>query len=465
MSLTNIRRSDLGDVHGGFAPGTSSSSSYASTPARLGPGHVSRTTALGDHIGDKIKRDHVSEEKEVSVTERFCYMMFEEFLMRKGLTDTLSMFRTEWQRPSDDALFMSWEQICLKLHLEDTSARPGFSVAENVVDYLVSDAATRMRKHAKSDIVEGLASLPRLRSAANGASVTTNSVNPPDVDPAQAPAGSTRYSWDNMTEAEMMEFLKRRPKDKVGEVEPAQTETKAVALIPKRYKKNRKTKLHLDSSSSEAFGGRGGKLSNQNWIPEVLRFKSLQRDLLVAKENLQSALVVEMETNKELKRLTCTDLERAHVEESLGSKRKKACGCCMVLFSAVNLTLNVSIKAVTDLRKKWIAGKPSGYEDADVIKMGNMPKCYDQVSVCRFCSQFFYDQDSYRPTFDKIAHAERKAAWLDTKRREREYWDPLLMCAKDEEAEAEATGEALGDDLRVRLQVSAPVDREIVDAP
>jgi hypothetical protein len=263
----------------------------------------------------------------------------------------------------------------------------------------------------------------------------------------------------------MLDFLKHRPSGKsrdVDEKAQAQAETKAVALIAKRYKKNRKTKLHLDSSSSEAFGGRGAKLSNQNWIPETLRFKSLQRDLLVAKENLQSAIVVEMETNKELKRLTCTDLERAHVEESLGSKRKKACGCCMVLFSAVNLTLNVSIKAVTDLRKKWMMGKPSGYEDPDVIKMGNMPKCYDQVSVCRFCSQFFYDQNSYRPTFDKIAHAERKAEWLDTKRREREYWDPLLMCAKDEEAEAEATGDALGDDLRIRLQVS---DRSMADVP
>ena len=154
-------------------------------------------------------------------------------------------------------------------------------------------------------------------------------------------------------------------------------------------------------------------------------------------------MVLEAEREKEMKRLSQNELHRAQVEESLGSKKKVHCGCCNFLFSHINLTLKVSMKAITDIRKKWMTGKPNGYADPDGAKVGNVPRCYNEVEVCRFCAQFFRDQTTYRPSFDEIAYEERKAEYFETRRLEKEYWDPLKMCAKDEERRQQENEERL----------------------
>jgi len=57
--------------------------------------------------------------------------------------------------------------------------------------------------------------------------------------------------------------------------------------------------------------------------------------------------------------------------------------------------------------------------------------CYDQVGVCVFCAQFFQVQEEYRPSYSTIVFQEKRAAYLENKRREEEYWDPLKMMEKD----------------------------------
>jgi hypothetical protein len=53
--------------------------------------------------------------------------------------------------------------------------------------------------------------------------------------------------------------------------------------------------------------------------------QSIQRDLETLKENLNDIRLREITQEKELKRFQTTDLERARVEESLGSTKKVPC--------------------------------------------------------------------------------------------------------------------------------------------
>lgn len=226
-----------------------------------------------------------------------------------------------------------------------------------------------------------------------------------------------------------------------------------------------------------------GKHSNENWIPEETRFKSLQRELLTVKEIFVDTKILETSLQRELKRLNISDLERAKTEERLVATRKIPCGCCTQEFLYVNLPMKVSRKAIIDIRVKW-SGKLSsntvfrgtsvheladalaeqnrvkqqknkknrdpnastgslGEEegmDTEIDMMGSsVPRCYDTVGVCIFCAQFFHEPEDYRPSYQAIVYEEKKTAYFDKKRREREYWDPLKMLEKDRDAYEKAT--------------------------
>jgi hypothetical protein len=335
----------------------------------------------------------------------FCAMLIEEFLMRNGMKDTLSALRSEWARPEDeDSLMLSWQQICLKLRMDSVSdVSRGRTLLENIVHTLIDDAASRTRQKA-SVLVDGLATLPRVRATA-------------------APAA------DDTAEMELLLREHPHPKSTIPAAASAPRKTEKPKGSSKGAKKQLK-KLH-DDIVIDSYGK--PKISSENWIPEQVRFRSIERDIAVAKENLKDSMVLEMGSAKEMKRLSQSELARAQMEESLGSKKKLLCGCCNFQFSYINLTLRVSMKAITDIRLLWNTGQPNGYADPDGAKVGNVPRCYNEVGVCRFCAQFFRDQGSYRPSFDKIAYQERKAIHFETVRLEKEYWDPLKMCAKDEE--------------------------------
>jgi hypothetical protein len=298
-------------------------------------------------------------------------------------------------------LLLSWHHICTKLRIEQPESTSE-SLIENIVTSLLEDASIRTRQKP-SVLIEGLATLPKLKSA-NALGVSTTGLEEQYLDTL------------NNTKSPVTTSVPSR------RVEPKPE---------KKGKSGKKSRRHTDIMTVEVYGK--PKTTTENWIPEIIRFKSIERDLAVATRNLRDAIVLESESKKEMKRLSQSVLARAHIEESLGSKKKINCGCCAVLFSEVNLTLQVSIKAVSDLRRKWISGKPTGYDDDSGAKIGVVPHCYDQVGVCRFCAQFFYDQESYRPSFDSISYEERRKLHFETLRQEKEYWDPLKMCAKDEE--------------------------------
>ena len=71
-------------------------------------------TIDGDNLDDAMLNNESNNPMDV-----FCYMMVEEFLMRKGLDSTLNAYRKEWRRPDDETSVFSWYDVCMKLRLPD----------------------------------------------------------------------------------------------------------------------------------------------------------------------------------------------------------------------------------------------------------------------------------------------------------------------------------------------------------
>jgi hypothetical protein len=225
-------------------------------------------------------------------------------------------------------------------------------------------------------------------------------------------------------------------------------------------------------------------LSNEAWIPNEIRLRSVKRDITAANDTLNMIQKREITMAREMRRLLVTDLARAQTEESLDATHKLPCECCMQLFLYVNLPLKVSRKAIVDIRTKWSGklssatvfggldphasedgehgGSPMSKQQRALEKknalLSSVPSCYDQVGVCVFCAQFFQVQEDYRPSYQAITQTERRAAAQDARRREREYWDPLKMVEKDREAQ-EAREKELQMLLQQQLQLEAESQR------
>ncbi len=248
--------------------------------------------------------------------------------------------------------------------------------------------------------------------------------------------------------------------------------TESATKSHRKENKSLSNKRSVDSFSNLSNVGLKGKHSNENWIPEDIRMRSLQRELLTVKEIFVDTKILESSLQREMKRLNISELDKAKTEERLVATRKMPCGCCMQDFLYVNLPMKVSRKAILDIRVKWSGklsstsvfrgtsvhelaealaeqnknrkrlkdGSTSGssiadMESTEIDLMGNsVPRCYDMVGVCIFCAQFFQAPEEYRPSYQAIVYEEKKTAYFERKRREREYWDPLKMLEKDRDA-------------------------------
>jgi hypothetical protein len=94
------------------------------------------------------------------------------------------------------------------------------------------------------------------------------------------------------------------------------------------------------------------QVSQENWIPEAVRLQMLRRSLHLATNQAKEAAMVHAAVERELRVYNRDELAVAKAEERLGTQKKQECGLCLYKFSHVNLTLNVSIKAIIDLRKR-----------------------------------------------------------------------------------------------------------------
>ena len=180
--------------------------------------------------------------------------------------------------------------------------------------------------------------------------------------------------------------------------------------------------------------------------------RSVHRHIAAAKETVQDMHLRELNNEREMKQFNKNAFQKAVALEDLGVQKKQACGCCYQKFSLINLPLKVSNKAVVDMRKKFATDEKEVKKEFYIKpvvatkkremwwikvdeKLSNLSRCYDDVSVCIYCSQFFKDQDSYRPTFETVQYEERKKHFFEQKRLEKAYWDPLAMSEADKERE------------------------------
>lgn len=377
------------------------------------------------------------------ILDNFSLMVLEEFLVKKKMKDTLETFRNEWKsqhhRPAEDVMLFSWYDVALKLRLPELMAESSTSsastssgssnrtVLESLVKALVKASATKNRR-SEEVTVSGLATLPR-RTALPPMSTAELEEDLED----EVPSPSMRDSPSKTNNTSMSSKI-RSPDEKLKARQ---------SIVSKRS--------HQDS---QLMTRSGRNHSMEAWIPETARMRQFHRDIQNVKEIIYDTKVLEDSLAREMKRLMVSELDRARTEESLDATRKVPCGCCTQLFLKVNLPMKVSRKAILDIRVKWSGklnsstvfrgssirelvsamDKKGGKKPPTVDDEGfgsTVPRCYDQVGVCRFCAQFFAEPEDYRPSYQNITFQERKVAHFDLKRREREYWDPLKMLEKD----------------------------------
>ncbi len=382
---------------------------------------------------------HAPLPEEADPFETFCFMVVEEFLMRKRMTKTLESFRKEWHGKEDDMNVLTWYDVALKLHLDAIMQGPKHlspSVLESMTGTLIQESSLRMRQQAEVT-VKGLASIPRVKT--NRVIKFKDSANimemSKDLNLHKASDSMLLISHSSDSGGSGSGPILFAPGDGgVGNVDVSKNafgnvDTKK-GIIASKVKKN---SVFVSDVSSNT------KTSVENWIPETNRLRSLHRHIAVAKETLGDILMRETGMERETRRFRRSDLEKAHDEERLGSKHLIQCACCFLSFSYVNLPLKVSNKALVDIRKKWSKGTTGGWWEKTDNKLNKIPRCYEESWVCLMCSQFFQDCEVYRPSFEKSLYDQKRTAFLEHKRREREYWDPLKMCEKDRD-EAKRAG-------------------------
>lgn len=187
--------------------------------------------------------------------------------------------------------------------------------------------------------------------------------------------------------------------------------------------------------------------SQNNWIPERIRLKQMERETFILNESVESIKFLKNRTQKKLQKLIRTDYDIAKVEETLGKPRYQICGCCMVKYLLVNLPYKVSNKAIMDARKKW-KQQYSSNDDADksikhvvdvfsdVTNMSQMNKrevasLYQYSLVCVFCAQFFNDPEEYRPSYCQVVAEEKLEHSLLQQKQNELKWDPLELLEAD----------------------------------
>ena len=348
-------------------------------------------------------------------------------------------------------MVMSWYEIILRLKLPELMAHNSSfsrdrSILEHLVEALIRESSVRSRQ-APEVVLTGLASAPRTAAT---------------LLPQLAEHNYDYHTKIAVNSTATATETKKKP------TAVSRTDTVTNFYIKRHLDSLEKLGLQGSSSSSNRQAVKvtaTATMSSEAWIPNEIRMKSIGRDLSAAKETLIQIKKREIDFEREMKRLQVSDLQHARTEEELGATHKMPCGCCKQKFLYVNLPLKVSRKAILDIRIKWsgnlnsatVFGALDGaLEDDDNGKdqqqqqsssphrqrksedsalLGAVPRCYDNVGVCVFCAQFFHVQEDYRPSYQAIIMHERQAAFMEAKRRETEYWDPLKMVEKDRQLE------------------------------
>jgi hypothetical protein len=388
----------------------------------------------------------------------FSHLIIEEFLRKNQMTQTLENFQNEWKnKPIETISHISWINIALKLHLPsliNQNETKNQSIIEHILNLLLTNSAIRMRTEPEV-LINGLAEIPRTKAT----------MPIPPLPPLSPCLKTSSLDGDSSSGSTNRRKKKQSDEDFINEWNEEQKFLKKYQKKMAKITSNSSTALHSpirhsvpNAAATTSVNPAGDtnlsrklrknlhpptlKPSTENWIPEVIRFRSIHRDLATLDTNLKSTLTMETELNRELRSFQLNELDKSHLEEELGVSKKLSCGCCLQSYSQINLPMTIPMKAVIDIRKKWSHGK-RGWWSEDDERIEFLPKCYEGIKICLYCSQFFHQQDFYRPSFDSIKKEQKEQTKNELKRLEKEYWDPLKMIEKDR-SKIEALGETNG---------------------
>eukprot|EP01036_Dinobryon_divergens_P033701 gene33701-43559_t len=392
--------------------------------------------------------------------DNFCHMIIEEYLTRKQLKATLDTFREESKKAYDDSAIISWYEIALKLRLPElvdickkggsggkNTALPTSTLMHCLVQSLLRDSSLKNRRPVDVTLTGLASSIQRNHNAVSeppSPNFNSNSGNLPSL----SASGFGNASSPRALSPHSMLYGDDGGKDQFESNNKQQMNKILSNVHLKRQLDNVDRNLAIAKNNL-------AKTSSENWIPEEVRMRSMYREFQLLKENLGDIRKREEVERVNMKVLSVTDLQRAQIKESLGATKKINCGCCLRKYLDVNLPLRVSQKAIMDIRIYWSGNltsatvfggepvKPVAKTSDESLADGQDPGeeeggdsnkkqmilqrlgCYDK---------FFQKQEAYRPSYSEIVQSERKAVYLENKRREEEYWDPLKMMEKDRAA-------------------------------
>jgi hypothetical protein len=359
---------------------------------------------------------------------------------------------------------IAWYEVASKLHInfDNKDLKQNHSVMEVILHELLRESSIRTRRQVdtiascisnrpqSSHIKASSASLPKLQNSINNSHTNShnsiyNSTHNSHNNSYQAASEGNilTKSSENIsipsTNNNNSNIVNSSISNQLVKVKPVRPATAGSALDPKSQTRSRP---HMDSNTPSYVKT---KVSNQNWMPEMVRLQTISRDIRLAKDNLDDLKMREETLNRQAKRHTFkSDLDKAHAEEKCGSTKKSPCACCQQMYLYVNLPKAVTMKAMIDIRLLWSGNLKSSTvynsdwkastSNSDTAKVVSVaPRLYDTVRVCTFCAQFFQDQESYRPSYGALVKEEKKKKYDEAVEREKEYWDPLKMCEKNQE--------------------------------
>lgn len=265
--------------------------------------------------------------------DTFCHMIMEDFLMRKNMENTLREFRKEWVRPNDDETIMSWYDVASKLRLPELMSQEqnDSPVIENVVYALIRESSIRSRR--TSDVIlNGLTTLPK------STSLPSIIVETPIEDIKESKFITTLTTKTRPKSSDINKSFKKSTNRRNSS--PIKDDRESTQIIKKNVAAMLAAKNQLQQQSGFV------KPTSENWVPEITRFKSIQRDIAVVKVTLKDIVMREIGNEREMKQFKTTDLQKAQTLESLGVTKKMPCGCCQQKFLYCNLPLKVSQKVI-----------------------------------------------------------------------------------------------------------------------
>ena len=343
--------------------------------------------------------------------DQFLRLLIAEYLERAQMTRTLDSFRQESLNTDMQFTQMTFMEIAAKLQLPE-SGDANKSLLANLIDSYFKDCASRMRV-PQDNLFERLLSRPK---------------------PSRP---------FNLNASKSSHFIQSIGEHSQGRPRSSSTEklSERVIPVPQRHYDEHPQNSHNKNKHSSTLhkidkrfirNSLGLNMSPENWLPMSMRMNSVGRSVIVANETLKTAI-----RHAQPKPLSnnLSDYENFIKAESLGMMKRESCGCCgFAKFPCISLVMKVSLKAVIDIRKKWDPQLAAAEDDSKSRLI--VPRCYDEVRICRFCSQFFHDQEEYRPSFESIRQSERRKM-LMSRQVSKDRLDPLKLCEEDRLREEE----------------------------